>query len=110
VVDADDADAQVRLVSGAWVDRWRAVPEAVEVAHLDPRTAEEQAEYERLHREVRQELLEAGLPDLADRLDADLIGAGSDPRTPPFLSFLIGRMITIGAPIAVFVAPPGVEA
>ena len=40
-----DADAQIHLATGGYVDLWRAVPDAVEVATYDPRTDAQKAEY-----------------------------------------------------------------
>jgi hypothetical protein len=107
VLDEQDADAQVRLASGGWIDRWDDVPGAVEVARVDTRTEAARAELERLGTEVARGYAAAGLPDLAARFELDLFGAGMDPRTPPDLGLKIGRMITLGSPVVVYVAPVG---
>ena len=44
------ADAQVHLATGGYVDRWRQVPGAVEVATYEPRTAPEIARADELRR------------------------------------------------------------
>ena len=40
-----EADAQIHLATGGYVDIWRGVPDAVAVAEYDPRTAEQRGEY-----------------------------------------------------------------
>jgi hypothetical protein len=63
------ATAQVVLVVGPEIDRWRARDDAEEVASADLRTAEQRAEYERRHAAVVAELRAAGHPELVARLD-----------------------------------------
>ncbi|MET0909208.1 MAG: hypothetical protein ABWZ99_07040, partial [Ilumatobacteraceae bacterium] len=49
-----EADAQIHLATGGYVEIWRAVPDAIEVATYDPRTDVQRAEYA----EVRARFIE----------------------------------------------------
>ena len=108
VLDAADATARVNLATGIWVERWRALPDAVEVASVDPRTRAERSEFEQLRREVIAELRDAGLDDLVPRVDDNLFGASLDSRVPFGAQLRMSRMLALGVPTAVFVAPPSV--
>lgn len=105
-----EATAQVHMATGFWIDRWRAVPDAVEVARHDPRTPAQRAEFERIRRQVLTDLEEAGLDDVAPLVDGNLFGATLDPRLPDETRERMERMLHLGLPAAVFLAPPGVDA
>jgi hypothetical protein len=107
VVEDGQATAVVHLATGAFIDRAREVPGAVEVAHADPRTSAERAEFDALRAQVEDDLVAAGLGDLVPRVDGNLFGAALHPDLDPATRRRIGRMLDLGAPIAVFVAPPG---
>jgi hypothetical protein len=106
VLDPSHATAQVALATGSWVDRWRAVDGAVEVAHVDPRTDAQRAEFDALRTKVIGELTAKGLDDLVPRVDDNLFGAAIDQRVPASVQNEMGRMLVLGVPAAVFVAPP----
>jgi hypothetical protein len=102
----EDADAIVNYVIGENnIDRWRADPTAIEVAHHEPRSAEDLARYRELHDEVAAGLRAEGLDDLVSVLDNKLFLVGIDPRVPSVLADKVGRMMDLGLPAAVFVAP-----
>lgn len=100
-----DATARIHLATGTLVERWRQVPGAVEVALVDERTTDERAEQERLRSEVEGTLRDLGLDELIPELDANLFGTAIDPRIPERTQQQLGRILDIGGPLAVFVAP-----
>jgi hypothetical protein len=111
VMSESEATARVELTTGAWVDRWRALPGATEVAYVDPRTPAQQSRFAQLHTEVIALLHARGLDDLVPKVDDNLFGAAIDQRIyldndiqPRF-----AEMLELGVPIAVFIAPPGVH-
>lgn len=107
VYGADDVDAEVKLAVGVYVERWRAVPEARELAFSDPRTDEQRVEYDRLRASVEDELVSAELDDLVPLLDGNLFGASLDPRLGDAAREGIERMLELGSPGAVFLVPTG---
>jgi hypothetical protein len=107
VVLPSQADAQVTLATGIWVERWRAVPGAEQVAFVDPRTDAQRARFVELRAEVVAELQRLGLDDLVPRVDDNLFGAAVDRRVPEALAGRMQAMLRLGVPTAVFVSPPG---
>jgi hypothetical protein len=105
VLAAEQATARVHLATGAFVDRWRAAPDAVEIAYVDERTEADRAEQSELLERVTDQLEDLGLADLAPRLEDNLFGASIDPRLPEDLRTDLGRLLEIGSPMAVFVVP-----
>lgn len=105
VLQPADATARVHLATGAFVARWQALPEAVEIASLDPRTPAQRIEFDRLRTEVTATLRRLGLDDLVPELDLNLFGAAIDERVPDATQEQMGRMLEIGGPLAVFVVP-----
>jgi hypothetical protein len=101
------ATATVALATGIYVDQWRSVPGAVEVAFVEPRDDEELAEYERLREDVLAGLAEAGLDDLVEQVDSNLFGASIDERLPDDVEEAMARMLLLGQESAIFLAPPG---
>ena len=77
----DRADAQIHLATGGYVDRWRRVPGAVEVATYEPRSEEQVARADELRARVIARLRVEGLDDVADLVDTNLFGASLDPRS-----------------------------
>jgi hypothetical protein len=106
VIPDAEVTAVVVLVAGTFIDEWRARPDVDEVADADTRTGTQVAEYERLRTAVQAELRRRSLDDLAGLVDTNLFGASLDPRLPSSARDGIERMIEIGGPIAVFLAPP----
>ncbi|TFH20717.1 MAG: hypothetical protein E4H05_01695, partial [Acidimicrobiales bacterium] len=87
IVDVEDADVVVQFVTGAYLDRWRGEPRAIEVATYEPRSDTELEEFEQLRTELLDGLAE--LPIDADQLDAlvtavdfNLFGVQIDPAVP----------------------------
>jgi hypothetical protein len=102
----EDATAVVQLATGVHVERWEHVDGAVEVARFDPRSPAERVEHERLRTTVIEELRAARLDDLLVDVDENLFRAAIDERVPPPTRRHLRRMVALGVPVAVFVAPP----
>jgi hypothetical protein len=111
VVSEAEATARVQLTTGIWVERWRALSGATEVAYVDPRTPAEQARFAQLRSEVITLLRERGLDDLVGKVDDNLFGAAIDARVyqDPDFQPRFGEMLELGVPIGVFIAPAGVH-
>jgi hypothetical protein len=101
-----DATARVELVTGVYLDDWRAVPGAVEVGPFDLRTDAELAELARLRTEVEAELEAEGLAELIPFLDTNLFRAAIDQRASERLRVKMDRMLKIGLPTSVFITAP----
>jgi hypothetical protein len=111
VVSEAEATARVELATGVWVERWRALPGATEVAYVDPRTPDQQARFAQLRSEVISLLRARGYDDLVGKVDDNLFGAAIDARVyqDPEFAPRFGEMLALGLPIGVFIAPPGVH-
>ncbi|MUH50401.1 MAG: hypothetical protein F2789_04250 [Actinobacteria bacterium] len=107
VLRAADSTAEVHLATGKFIDEWRAKPGVVEVAFVEPRNSEQLALYNTLRDSVISELRSLGLGDLVDEVDSNLFSVQLDPRVPPSLQARIDRMLLLGQPTAVFIAPAG---
>ncbi len=105
VLDPTRATARIHLATGVNVDRWRAVLGAVEIVTFDPRSAAGRAEQTRLRTQVIATLRRLGLSDLVTEVDDNLFGAAIDERVPRATQEQMGRMLELGAPLAIFVAP-----
>lgn len=106
VVDEDDADALVHLATGPAIEVARAEPSARELAFADPRTPAERAEFDALRLEVIDAIREAGHADFTWVVDENLFAASIDPRVPEAARAEVRRMLALGLPAAVFLAPP----
>src|SRR5918994_6418420 len=107
----DDATATVTFVRGDDdIERWRTIPDVVEVAHFDPRTSGDRARYDELNAEVEAGLRDAGLDDFADLMGENFVGATLDPRFPSELRPETAEMLELGQSAAVFIGPPDLEA
>jgi hypothetical protein len=93
------------MASGGWIERIEAEPGAVRIAEDDARTPAEAAEYEEVRTAAIAALRDNGREDLVDRLDTDLFDVALNQGIPVEVSLLIGRMLDIGVPVAVFVLP-----
>jgi hypothetical protein len=100
------ADAQIHLATGSYIDRWRAVPDAVEVATYDPRTDAQRAEFARVHQAFITRLTAEGLNELVPLVDSNLFGISTDVRLSAADQADLSTLIAIGQPMAVFIAPP----
>ena len=107
VADPNEATAEVALVTGVNVADWRSRPGVVEIAHIEPRTPPELAEFTGLREEVLDILLARGLGDIAALVDTNLMGARVDPRLGSDLESKLVRMLVLGQETSVFIAPPG---
>lgn len=107
VIPAGRATAEIHFATGVYIDEWRSKPGVVEVAFTDPRNPAAQATYESLRTKVKAELHDLGRDDLAAKLDSNLFGVQLDPAVPRSINVLIDRMLQLGQPTAVFIAPPG---
>jgi hypothetical protein len=109
VIEFDDADAEVRLATGFYIDEVQAVPGAELVLEYDPRDAAELAEYERIEADVTAALVSAGLDELVPLLESNLFGVQLDPRVSTDVQEHVDRLLELGTPTAVFVLPPGAD-
>ncbi len=107
VVDPATSTAEVIFATGGYVEQFRAIPEAVEVAYTDPRSAAEKVRYDSLKTDVAQLLVDNGLGELVPTMELNLFGVQLDQRVPRSINVLIDQMLQLGQPTAVFVAPPG---
>ncbi|MEX2292556.1 MAG: hypothetical protein WD691_02110 [Acidimicrobiales bacterium] len=105
VLDRSHATARIELATGVNVERWRAVPGAVEIVTFDPRSAKGREEQAQLRGEVIATLRRLGLNDLVTEVDDNLFGVAIDERVPVATQQQMGRMLEIGAPLSIFVAP-----
>jgi len=101
----DLAVAQIHLATGGYVERWRALPDAVEVATYDPRTDAQRAEYADVRAAFTARLAEEGLDDLVPLVDTNLFGMSVDPRLSAADHADLSRLIELGQPMSVFIAP-----
>jgi hypothetical protein len=100
-------DAEIHLVSGIYIDEWRARDGFVEVATTDIRTDAERARFAALRRRVIDRLTELGRVELVDVVDRNLFGASLDPELPHDVVADLSEMLLLGEPVSVFIAPPG---
>lgn len=107
VIAPGDATVEVHFSSGRNIDEFRSKPGAVEVASADPRTPAERREFDRLLDRTERELRAEGLDDVADLLDGNLFAASIDPRVPTTTRRHVARLVELGEPMAVFLAPAG---
>jgi hypothetical protein len=108
VVNAADATAAVVIANGKNIERMRSAPGAVEVAYVDPRDADERAEYARVRASLVRELRADDLDDLVPLVDNNLFAVAIDPRASEEVLRGTSRLLELGAPTAVFVAPASV--
>jgi hypothetical protein len=106
VLDPSDATAVVHLSIGSDIAVWRAKPGVTELAYVDPRTAAQRAQYERLKAHVIVELQRTGLTELRSLLDSSPLVVAADTRVPGKTRDRVGRMTELGVPAAIFVGPP----
>ena len=109
VIEPENVTAVVHLANGQALERWRQVPEAVEVAYVEPRNAAERAEFAELRSAVIDDLRADGLDDLVELVDGNLFGVSVDDRISDRAERWTARMLQLGKPTAVFITPPGVN-
>ncbi len=101
-----DAVAQIHLATGRYIDAWREVPDAVEVASFDSRTPEQKEESAAVRARLIDRLEAEGSPDLVPLVDTNLFGMSVDPRLTDADQADLTRLIELGQPMVVFIAPP----
>ncbi len=107
VIDPAEATVEIHFASGRNIEEFRSKVGAVEVAAADVRTPKEQAEFDRLRITVGDELADEGFDDVAGLLDDNLFAASIDPRLPRLTRERVARLVELGEPMAVFLAPAG---
>jgi hypothetical protein len=100
-------DAEVHLVSGVFVDRWREREGFVEVVVDDVRTDAEKQRFDELRQRVIVRLTELDRTDLLVELDENLFGASLDPDLPDDVIADMSEMLVLAEPVGIFLAPPG---
>ena len=93
VVDRSQVTAEIHFATGSYIDQWLAKPEQIEVAHIDPRTDAQRAEFDQLHATVVAGLTALGLSDVVQLVDSNLFGAEIDQRVPLDLRLKMSRMV-----------------
>ena len=109
VIPDDQVTAVVHFASGAYIDQWEAKPGVELVIEIDPRSPAERREYDALEAKVISDLEASGLGDLLPSLEGNVFGASLDPRLSDAQRDDIGRLLDLGLPVAVFIAPPDVD-
>jgi hypothetical protein len=107
VVQPADATLEIHFATGTYLDQWRAMPDAKEVAFVEPRTPAQRREFDRLRTEAIAQLQAEGLEDVVPHVDDNLFGASIDHRVPASTRKLMARMLDLGEPTAVFFVPAG---
>ena len=109
VIPVEGSTAEVIWATGGFVDAWRADDRVEEIAVFDPRSADEQREYDELRTALIDDLEANGLDDLVPEVDSDLFSMYLDPRLSLESQARIVRMLFLGQETAVFLGPPGVS-
>jgi hypothetical protein len=107
VIAAQDATAEVILVTGSFVEQLRDDPRVVEVASVDLRTPAQLDEYDTLRSELIALIEAEGLDDLLPLVDSNLFGVRVDLRLDDAGRELANRMLHLGQETAVFIGAPG---
>lgn len=106
IVPRADATAVVHYAVGPDIAAWKAKPGAVLVHEVDPRSPAELVEAKRLRSAIIRRLRAGGRSDLVPTVDTNLFAATFQPGVPADAQRLMLRLLDIGLPAAVFVAPP----
>ena len=101
-----EADAQIHLATGSYIDVWRAQPDAVEVATFDPRSPAQRERFAAVRARLIERLGSEGAQDLVPLVDTNLFGMSVDPRLSAADQRDLTTLIDLGQPMAVFIAPP----
>ena len=103
-----DNVAQIHLATGSYIDRWRAVPDAVEVATYDPRARCPEGRVPSGAGAVRSSGWRTeGLEErIADRRLQPVRHLHRRPLLSAADQADLATLIDIGQPMAVFIAPP----
>jgi hypothetical protein len=106
VIDDRTPTDEVHLATGPDIANWQRDSRYKQVAIFDPRSPEERARFDDLHRQVVEELGQAGLTSLAPQVDSNLFMLGLAPNVPLATRHKISQMLDLGMPMAVFIGPP----
>jgi hypothetical protein len=101
--------AQIQLATGSYIDAWRQVPGAVEVATYEPRTVAQRLEFAATRRRLLERLASEDLDDLVPLVDTNVFGAALDPRLSVDDQADFTTLLDLGQPMAVFIAPVDAE-
>jgi hypothetical protein len=101
-----DASAVVYLATGVHIEATRSRPGYREIAFVDPRTRAQKAEYQRLRSRAIELLDRAGQSSLTVLVDEHVFALTFDERVPEPVRRIASRMLKLGLPAAVFLAPP----
>lgn len=106
-IDASQATAVLRVVTGPAITDWDGTPGVRRVALYDPRTGDQRALQKRLRSEIDDALRELGHADLIPQLESSFVGSmiqlEADPRMPRSLIAKMRRALELGTPSAVFI-------
>ncbi|WP_040495778.1 ArnT family glycosyltransferase [Ilumatobacter nonamiensis] len=100
------ADQMILFATGGFVPEWRSDDRYREIATVDPRDAEERAQFDSLRLELIAELEASGLDDLVPEVDDNLFGLNVDLRISPDAREMSALMIRLGQETSVFLGPP----
>jgi hypothetical protein len=107
VIQRERAPVEVHLATGPRnIALWHADRRFRQVAYSDPRSASERAEYDRLRTRLIRVLRRTGHADQVPMVDDNLFLLFYSPGVTPRARDLVGRMIALDMPSAVFVGPP----
>jgi hypothetical protein len=106
VIGPDDAAAAIVFATGKNIAQWLQVPGALEVAYVEPRDAAARAEFAELRTAVIDDLRSDGLEDLVPLVDGNLFLVSIDERISGLARRSTARMLELGEPTAVLIAPP----
>jgi hypothetical protein len=106
LLERADAKVEVHVAVGSQVAVWRKMPGFTEVAHDDVRTSAQRAAYARIREQLISLLLQAGQDDNVPAVDSNLFVLGLNPHLPKGASALVGRLLNLGDPVAVFIGRP----
>jgi hypothetical protein len=101
-----EADAQIHLATGGYIDVWRHVPGAVEIAGYDPRTPAQRKDFGEVRDRLIARLGAEGLADLVPSVDTNLFGMSVDSRLSAADQADLTRLLDLGQQMVVFIAPP----
>ena len=110
VAEPAEADAQIHLATGAYIERWRQVPFAVEVATYEPRDAVELARYHQTRRRLIDRLADEGLNEVIEQVDYNLFGGSLNPNLSDEDIADFTTLLDLGQPMSVFIAPATADA
>jgi hypothetical protein len=105
VMARDEATAEVVIATGGSIDALAKRPGVAQIYLEDERTAAERADFAEARTDAIHALRGLGREDLVPRVDTDLFGLALNEGLPPTVLDPITRMLDIGLPIGVFIAP-----